>query len=559
MRPRFPRPHLTPTTLTRVAGAILLGSVLGIGGLLWWHWHASARAREQADVAVFRSGGTWFSDFAGTSMSLTVATWRRVLIPNRRIEDPANPLPQLRGMHALAERVADDCPCAALTPRYTFLASVDAQRVWVAPAPRTDDGTLLAVGRARATTVALGAADLRSDREFVRIASGADPAGPWLSYFLRIDVAGVPMVVGAEVPLTAMADAVFGPALNQVNGRVWEGGGPWRDSVFAVHIVHRATGDTVFASGPPYPLGGTPRAFWGDGRVFEARITVNPAYVSHLIPGGFPPDPRTLILTLGSLAAALGTAGWWLLARARQLIADREAFTSGVTHELRTPLTQILLYAETVQLERADAEQRQRAGGVIVREARRLIHLVENVLLFARGQRSTMRLSIGAVSVGPLVQSALDDLAPLVEQHGARIARSIALDLTANVDADAIRQIVVNLVDNALRYGPEGQTVCVAVRGEQGRVLLTVDDEGPGVPESERTRVWQPFVRLDAGDRPRTGTGIGLAIVRQLVDLLGGTARIDDAPTGGARFIVSLPALAAGAPPLRATSTARIA
>jgi two-component system OmpR family sensor kinase len=79
------------------------------------------------------------------------------------------------------------------------------------------------------------------------------------------------------------------------------------------------------------------------------------------------------------------------------------------------------------------------------------------------------------------------------------------------------------------------------------------------VPESERTRVWQPFVRLDAGDRPRTGTGIGLAIVRQLVDLLGGTARIDDAPTGGARFIVSLPALAAGAPPLRATSTARIA
>ena len=90
-------------------------------------------------------------------------------------------------------------------------------------------------------------------------------------------------------------------------------------------------------------------------------------------------------------------------------------------------------------------------------------------------------------------------------------------------------------------------------------LVLIVDDAGPGIPPADRERVWRPFVRLEGGDRPRTGTGIGLAIVRQLVELHEGTTTIQDAPGGGARFVVSLPAAAARGPALHAPSSERIA
>ncbi len=125
------------------------------------------------------------------------------------------------------------------------------------------------------------------------------------------------------------------------------------------------------------------------------------------------------------------------------------------------------------------------------------------------------------------------------------------------VDAAAVRQIVINFIENALKFGPDGQTVTVtldlerpASGGAGGLLRLSVDDEGPGVPPADRDRIWQPFVRLAEGGSAPAGTGLGLSVVRQLVAELGGRWSVCDAPGRGARFRVELP-LAAPAPPPR--------
>jgi signal transduction histidine kinase len=108
------------------------------------------------------------------------------------------------------------------------------------------------------------------------------------------------------------------------------------------------------------------------------------------------------------------------------------------------------------------------------------------------------------------------------------------------LSADALRHVVLNLLDNAVKYGPMDQTIVVCVRAHDGFVTLTVDDEGPGVADAERERIWRPFARGRAAAH-NGGSGIGLTIVREVVEAHGGRASVERAPTGGARFVVVLP------------------
>jgi signal transduction histidine kinase len=177
--------------------------------------------------------------------------------------------------------------------------------------------------------------------------------------------------------------------------------------------------------------------------------------------------------------------------------------------------------------------------------------LTENVLLHARGERRGIRAAPQWTDIGAVVRDAVGLVEAQAQARSARVViAGTALDGAGGwIDANAVRQIVINFIENALKFGPEGQTVTVvidvertAATGEEGGVLrLSVDDEGPGVPPDARDRIWQPFVRLAEGGSAPSGTGLGLSVVRQLVAELGGRWSVSDAPGGGARFRVEVP------------------
>jgi signal transduction histidine kinase len=234
----------------------------------------------------------------------------------------------------------------------------------------------------------------------------------------------------------------------------------------------------------------------------------------------------------------------------------RSGFTAAVSHELRTPLAHVNALSETLLLGRAESpEQAQRWLRAIHREGRRLSVLTENVLLHARGERRGIRAAPQWTDVGAVVHDAVSLVEAQAQARSARIViTGTAVDSTVGgaggwVDAAAVRQIVINFIENALKFGPEGQTVTVTVdleraaapNGAGGLLRLSVDDEGPGVPHADRDRIWQPFVRLAEGGSAPTGTGLGLSVVRQLVAELGGRWSVFDVPGRGARFRVVLP------------------
>ena len=249
------------------------------------------------------------------------------------------------------------------------------------------------------------------------------------------------------------------------------------------------------------------------------------------------------LVALLAVSAGLALVALWQLRREQELARLRSDFTSSVSHELRTPLAQILLSAETLSLGRTRSEaEREAAAGVIVDEARRLIHMVENVLSFARLERGVHQIDARPTRLAPMVRGILTRWLAAVPE-GARIIPVLEETAWARVDPGALTQVLQNLVDNAVKYGGPGQTVTVRLAREGPRVRLAVEDEGPGVPEAARGRVWEPFVRLNGRETSRAGgTGLGLAVVRELVRAMGGETAVEQVEGGGARFVVSLPA-----------------
>jgi signal transduction histidine kinase len=214
-----------------------------------------------------------------------------------------------------------------------------------------------------------------------------------------------------------------------------------------------------------------------------------------------------------------------------------------VTHELRTPLAQIRWFAELLHLGKLRTEdERVRSAQIIDQEARRLTYLVENVLNFSGAEKGVTRVSPALTDLDHEIRGALELFAPLARARRSTVVARLEAATAVPLDRGAFRQILLNLLDNAVKYGPAAQTITVGSELAGDRARIWVEDEGPGIPHDDRQRVWEPYVRLNR--RAETGTGgsgIGLSVVRELVMLHGGRARAEGAPGGGARFVVELP------------------
>lgn len=271
-------------------------------------------------------------------------------------------------------------------------------------------------------------------------------------------------------------------------------------------------------------------------------VALRPEAAEGLIIGGLPRERLPLIVGLLTLTAGLVVVALVQLRREAELARMRSDFVSGVSHELRTPLAQIRMFTETLLLGRVrSATEGRRSLEIIARETQRLIQLVENVLLFSRGERRGPRLAREAARLAPIVADVVEGFTPLAAARQVRLTTELDETVAAEVDAGAIRQILLNLLDNAVKYGPAGQEVTIALSLHGARARLIVEDHGPGIETVDAERIWQPFNRLARDGEATGGTGIGLAIVRQLTDLHGGRAWVERAPSGGARFLVELP------------------
>jgi signal transduction histidine kinase len=253
------------------------------------------------------------------------------------------------------------------------------------------------------------------------------------------------------------------------------------------------------------------------------------------------PGPRLpLLLSLLALTAALAGVALRQLRREQELARLRADFTSSVSHELRTPLTQILLFAETLELGRAGGEdERRQALGIIVQEARRLAHLVENVLQFSRAERRMLRVRPERVALAPLLREIVERFVPLAGASAVRIRAELDEMLVAPVHPESLHQVMLNLLDNAVKHGGGSAIVIRALR-HRDAARLEVEDRGPGVPQADRERIWRPFVRLTGGTGV-AGSGIGLAVVHELVLAQGGACGVEEPAGGGARFFVEFP------------------
>jgi signal transduction histidine kinase len=240
---------------------------------------------------------------------------------------------------------------------------------------------------------------------------------------------------------------------------------------------------------------------------------------------------------LGQLAASFNQMSAEL-ARGERV---RKQMTADIAHELRTPLSLILGHAEAIRDGVLPATPE--TLDIVYDEARRLTHLVEDLNTLSLSDAGRLPLHREPVSPAGLLQRA-------AAAHRPRaLARDIALDVDAQDDlprisADPVRmaQVLDNLLSNAMRYTPRGGRIHLAARQVDGELRLVIQDSGPGIPPEDLARIFDRFYRADKSrQRNEGGSGLGLAIARSIVEGHGGRLWAENAPTGGARFVIALP------------------
>lgn len=231
------------------------------------------------------------------------------------------------------------------------------------------------------------------------------------------------------------------------------------------------------------------------------------------VKGAGPDEVRRLTTTFDEMADRL-----------TRLLAERATMLAALGHDLRSPITAMRLRLEMID----DEETRERMGNCLDE----MQTLVESALALARGANAAEAVS--RVDLGQMLAQLVDEL----RETGGRASLSAAQGVIVEARPASLKRALRNIADNAIRYGG---AACITLRGTKAIADIIVDDEGPGIPVHERGRIFEPFVRLEASrSRDTGGLGLGLAISKMAIESNGGSLRAEDAPQGGARFVVSL-------------------
>ena len=549
--PRSGRPGRLPARLVASRATLLgalLAAVLVLGGLLAteaWNAARSGAATARRALEVHAAVAAWeflrgvegeLDDAAGDALAPVIAA---------RAATPFDSLPQ---PNVLASSFSRALTCPDVERRLVRVDLRDGSlAVYGAPLPPADQ-------RWVADTLLVDAAGFAPGRRDAIVIGSGPQEHLALVYGVKFASFGAPLAAYALVT----CPAAFGsPMFERVMARRpllpdAALAGQSNDSLVALSVRDRH-GHLLWQSarasdGPATDYASSATLARLGGLTVHAAL--RPVAVERLAAEPVPRMRLGVLVALLVVATGLATVALVQLRREQDLARLRADFTSSVSHELRTPLAQIMLFGETLALDRIrDAADRRLAAGTIVSEARRLMHMVDNVLRFAQSERGLTTVTPRPEALAPLVRDTVRAFEPLADS--VRFRLELDEDVIAMADAGAVRQVLINLLDNAVKYGPPEQTVTVGVDVQPGApafgggvsaARIRVDDEGTGVPVESRSRVFEPYVRLVRHrGAARGGSGIGLAVVRELAALHGGSAWVETAPNGGARFVLTLP------------------
>ncbi len=251
------------------------------------------------------------------------------------------------------------------------------------------------------------------------------------------------------------------------------------------------------------------------------------------------------ILAVVWLAVLLAMIGLWRNLREQVSLArKKDDFISAVSHELRTPLTSIRMYTEMLEKDWVKEESRKREYyGTMRQESERLSRLIENVLDFSRLQRGKKQFDFTMGDVNGCIRDVVEMMRPCAERNGFAIETELREMAPFAFDRDAVMQIVINLIDNALKYAKDASDKRIVVRSrpEKRSVIIEVEDHGPGIPKPHQKRIFEAFYRCgDEATRQANGTGLGLALVKRFAQAHRGLVEVLNVKPNGVIFRIHL-------------------
>jgi heavy metal sensor kinase len=275
------------------------------------------------------------------------------------------------------------------------------------------------------------------------------------------------------------------------------------------------------------------RALSPIGAMASKARAITAESLSERLPVGNPNDE------LGRMATVINET----LARLDGSFERVRAFAANASHELRTPLTAIRSVGEVALGRPLSPESAREAIGSMLEEVERLTRLVECLLGLARAESGGMASRREEVDLARMASSALDLVRVLAEEKGQDVSFEVLQPARVRGDTATLRQAVINLLDNAIRYTPEHGRIKLSVgQGPGGKLMVEVEDDGPGIAAADRERIFDRFYRVQNGEEGKgVGTGLGLAIARSAAEANGGRLEYESASAGGSRFRMILP------------------
>ncbi|HEY7742943.1 MAG TPA: ATP-binding protein [Burkholderiales bacterium] len=383
-------------------------------------------------------------------------------------------------------------------------------------------------------------------------ATGHDAPGP-LGHYYETKIAfqvrdgnGRVVVRSASAPDSPFAPLDAGFTTRPIGGQDWRvftlhGGDAWVQVAERDDVRGELAEKLAFAAAAPL-LAGIPLLLVLLSLVIRQGLTPLSALARQVAarrPGSV--APFTLARNPAEIAPLVEALNG-LLARVRDALERERRFTADAAHELRTPLAALKVHGQNAARASTSAE-REASLQRMLQGLERTIHLAEQMLAYSRAAAPGDASRLERVAMAPLLREALEGIQPRVQERRCTVeiaVDSAAAESAVNGDRQKLLSLVTNLIDNAVRYSPEAGRVAVALRREGDTAVLSVSDDGPGIPSELRERVFESYYRIPG--TAGAGGGLGLAIVREIAEAHGARVAIEDGPGGrGTRLIVWFP------------------